>query len=101
MLPSLGEIRASLQILAHEYGHIRRRRLSQSHILCETYFHCRSLWQPRQSLSDVEDFAERRELACDDYAAGPVWGSAAHTPNTLSTLGLTERSRLSWQIQQP
>jgi hypothetical protein len=65
VLPELGEQELSA-ILAHEYGHIRRRDFPV-HILCELV----SLpvaWHPgiRYLMSKI---SETRELACDDYAA--------------------------------
>jgi beta-lactamase regulating signal transducer with metallopeptidase domain len=65
MLPALGESEFSA-ILAHEYGHIRRRDFPV-HILCEL-ISLPVAWHPgiRYLMSKI---SQTRELACDDYAA--------------------------------
>ena len=65
VLPDLGEQELSA-ILAHEYGHIRRRDFPV-HILCEL-ISLPVAWHPgiRYLMSKI---SQTRELACDDYAA--------------------------------
>src|SRR5579864_6843009 len=65
ILPDLGEQELSA-ILAHEYGHVRRRDFPV-HILCELIT-LPVAWHPgiRYLMSKI---SETRELACDDYAA--------------------------------
>jgi beta-lactamase regulating signal transducer with metallopeptidase domain len=65
VLPDLGEQELSA-ILAHEYGHIRRRDFPV-HILCEL-ISLPVAWHPgiRYLMSKI---SETRELASDDYAA--------------------------------
>jgi hypothetical protein len=65
VLPDLGEQELSA-ILAHEYGHIRRRDFAV-HILCEL-ISLPVAWHPgiRYLMSKI---SETRELASDDYAA--------------------------------
>jgi beta-lactamase regulating signal transducer with metallopeptidase domain len=65
VLPELREQDLSA-ILAHEYGHIRRRDFL-AHILCEL-ISLPVAWHPgiRYLMSKI---SQTRELACDDYAA--------------------------------
>jgi beta-lactamase regulating signal transducer with metallopeptidase domain len=65
VLPDLGDQELSA-ILAHEYGHIRRRDFPV-HMLCEL-ISLPVAWHPgiRYLMSKI---SETRELACDDYAA--------------------------------
>ena len=65
VLPDLGEQELSA-ILAHEYGHIRRRDFPV-HVLCEL-ISLPVAWHPgiRYLMSKI---TQTRELACDDYAA--------------------------------
>jgi beta-lactamase regulating signal transducer with metallopeptidase domain len=65
VLPDLGEQDLSA-IVAHEYGHIRRRDFL-AHILCEL-ISLPVAWHPgiRYLMSKI---SQTRELACDDYAA--------------------------------
>jgi beta-lactamase regulating signal transducer with metallopeptidase domain len=65
VLPDLGEQELSA-VLAHEYGHIRRRDFL-AHILCEL-ISLPVAWHPgiRYLMSKI---SQTRELACDDYAA--------------------------------
>jgi beta-lactamase regulating signal transducer with metallopeptidase domain len=65
VLPDLGEQDLSA-VLAHEYGHIRRRDFL-AHILCEL-ISPPVAWHPgiRYLMSKI---SQTRELACDDYAA--------------------------------
>ncbi len=65
VLPDLGDQELSA-ILAHEYGHIRRRDFPV-HILCEL-ISLPVAWHPgiRYLMSKI---SQTRELACDDYAA--------------------------------
>jgi beta-lactamase regulating signal transducer with metallopeptidase domain len=65
VLPALGEQELSA-VLAHEYGHIRRRDFPV-HILCEL-ISLPVAWHPgiRYLMSKIW---QTRELACDDYAA--------------------------------
>jgi beta-lactamase regulating signal transducer with metallopeptidase domain len=81
MLPTLGESELSA-ILAHEYGHIRRRDFPIN-ILCELV----SLpfaWHPgiRYLMSKI---SQTRELSCDDYAAARL-GKRRSYANTLLRL---------------
>ena len=64
VLPDLGEQELSA-ILAHEYGHIRRKDFL-AHILCEL-ISVPVVWHPgiRYLMSKI---SQTRELACDDYA---------------------------------
>jgi len=64
VLPDLGEQDLSA-VLAHEYGHIRRRDFL-AHILCEL-ISLPVAWHPgiRYLMSKI---SQTRELACDDYA---------------------------------
>ena len=65
VLPDLGEQDLSA-VLAHEYGHIRRRDFPV-HFLCEL-ISLPVAWHPgiRYLMSKI---SQTRELACDDYAA--------------------------------
>jgi beta-lactamase regulating signal transducer with metallopeptidase domain len=65
VLPDLGE-QELLAILAHEYGHIRRRDFLV-HIVCE-FISLPMVWHPgiRYLMAKI---SQARELACDDYAA--------------------------------
>jgi beta-lactamase regulating signal transducer with metallopeptidase domain len=81
MLPSLDESELSA-ILAHEYGHIRRRDFP-IHILCEL-ISLPVAWHPgiRYLMSKI---SQTRELACDDYAAAR-FGKRRSYANTLLRL---------------
>ncbi|HTW65858.1 MAG TPA: M56 family metallopeptidase [Bryobacteraceae bacterium] len=81
MLPELGEQDLSA-ILAHEYGHIRRRDFP-IHILCEL-ISMPVAWHPgiRYLMSKI---SQTREFACDDYAAARV-GKRHSYANTLVRL---------------
>jgi beta-lactamase regulating signal transducer with metallopeptidase domain len=65
VLPDIGEEELSA-VLAHEYGHIRRRDFL-AHLLCEL-ISLPVAWHPgiRYLMSKI---SQTRELACDDYAA--------------------------------
>lgn len=78
VLPELGEQELSA-ILAHEYGHIRRRDFPV-HILCEL-ISLPVAWHPgvRYLMSKI---SQTRELACDDYAAARL-GKRRSYANTL------------------
>jgi hypothetical protein len=78
VLPDLGEQELSA-ILAHEYGHIRRRDFPV-HILCEL-ISLPVAWHPgiRYLMSKI---SQARELACDDYAAARL-GERRLYANTL------------------
>ncbi len=78
VLPDLGEQELSA-ILAHEYGHIRRRDFPV-HILCEL-ISLPVAWHPgiRYLMSKI---SQTRELACDDYAAARL-GTRRSYANTL------------------
>jgi beta-lactamase regulating signal transducer with metallopeptidase domain len=65
VLPDLGERELSA-VLAHEYGHIRRRDFAV-HILCEL-FTLPLAWHPGIGYL-MSKISQTRELACDDYAA--------------------------------
>jgi beta-lactamase regulating signal transducer with metallopeptidase domain len=78
VLPDLGEQELSA-VLAHEYGHIRRRDFPV-HILCEL-ISLPVAWHPgiRYLMSKI---SQTRELACDDYAAARL-GTRRSYANTL------------------
>jgi hypothetical protein len=78
LLPDLGEEELSA-ILAHEYGHIRRRDFPV-HFLCEL-ISLPVAWHPgiRYLKSKI---SQTRELACDDYAAARL-GQRHSYANTL------------------
>jgi beta-lactamase regulating signal transducer with metallopeptidase domain len=78
VLPDLGEQELSA-VLAHEYGHIRRRDFPV-HILCEL-ISLPVAWHPgiRYLMSKI---SQARELACDDYAAARL-GKRLLYANTL------------------
>jgi beta-lactamase regulating signal transducer with metallopeptidase domain len=78
VLPNLGERELSA-VIAHEYGHIRRRDFSV-HILCEL-ISLPVAWHPgiRYLMSKI---SQTRELACDDYAAARL-GKRRSYANTL------------------
>lgn len=65
VLPDLGEQELSV-VLAHEYGHIRRRDFAV-HILCEL-ISLPFAWHPGIGYL-MSKISQTRELACDDYAA--------------------------------
>lgn len=81
VLPELGE-QDLAAILAHEYGHIRRRDFPL-HIVCEL-ISMPVAWHPgiRYLMSKI---SETREFACDDYAAGRL-GKRRWYANTLLRL---------------
>jgi beta-lactamase regulating signal transducer with metallopeptidase domain len=81
LLPELGEEELSA-ILAHEYGHIRRRDFPV-HFLCEL-ISLPVAWHPgiRYLKSKI---SQTRELACDDYAAARL-GQRHPYANTLLRL---------------
>jgi beta-lactamase regulating signal transducer with metallopeptidase domain len=78
VLPDLGEQELSV-VLAHEYGHIRRRDFAV-HILCEL-ISLPVAWHPgiRYLMSKI---SQTRELACDDYATARL-GKRRSYANTL------------------
>ncbi len=78
VLPDLGEQELSA-ILAHEYGHIRRRDFPV-HILCEL-ISLPVAWHPGIGYL-MSKIAQTRELACDDYAAAR-FGKRRSYANTL------------------
>ena len=78
VLPDLGEQELSA-ILAHEYGHIRRRDFPV-HILCEL-ISVPLAWHPGIGYL-MSKISEARELACDDYAAARL-GTRRSYANTL------------------
>jgi beta-lactamase regulating signal transducer with metallopeptidase domain len=65
LLPDLGEQELSA-VLAHEYGHIRRRDFPV-HILCEL-ISLPVTWHPGIGYL-MSKISQTREIACDDYAA--------------------------------
>jgi len=81
VLPDLGEQELSA-ILAHEYGHIRRRDFAV-HILCEL-ISLPVAWHPGIGYL-MSKISETRELACDDYAAARL-GKRRSYANTLLRL---------------
>src|SRR5882762_481085 len=78
VLPDLGEQELSA-ILAHEYGHIRRRDFPV-HILCEL-ISLPVAWHPGIGYL-MSKISQARELACDDYAAARL-GKRRSYANTL------------------
>jgi beta-lactamase regulating signal transducer with metallopeptidase domain len=78
VLPDLGEQELSA-ILAHEYGHIRRRDFPV-HILCEL-ISLPVAWHPGIGYL-MSKISQARELACDDYAAARL-GERRLYANTL------------------
>jgi beta-lactamase regulating signal transducer with metallopeptidase domain len=78
VLPELGEQELSV-ILAHEYGHIRRRDFLV-HILCEL-ISLPVAWHPGIGYL-MSKISQTRELACDDYAAASL-GKRRLYANTL------------------
>jgi len=78
LLPTFGEQELSA-VVAHEFGHIRRRDFSV-HALCEL-ISLPVAWHPgiRYLMSKV---SQTRELACDDYAAARL-GNRRSYANTL------------------
>jgi beta-lactamase regulating signal transducer with metallopeptidase domain len=81
VLPALGEQELSA-ILAHEYGHIRRRDYLV-HILCEL-ISLPVAWHPGVGYL-MSKISQTRELACDDYAAARL-GKRRSYANTLLRL---------------
>ena len=81
LLPTFGEQELSA-VVAHEFGHIRRRDFSV-HALCEL-ISLPVAWHPgiRYLMSKI---SQTRELACDDYAAAHL-GSRRSYANTLLRL---------------
>jgi beta-lactamase regulating signal transducer with metallopeptidase domain len=78
VLPDLGEQELSV-VLAHEYGHIRRRDFAV-HILCEL-ISLPVAWHPGIGYL-MSKISQTRELACDDYAAARL-GKRHSYANTL------------------
>jgi beta-lactamase regulating signal transducer with metallopeptidase domain len=78
LLPDLGEQELSA-VLAHEYGHIRRRDFPV-HILCEL-ISLPVAWHPGIGYL-LAKISQTRELACDDYAAARL-GKRRSYANTL------------------
>ena len=78
VLPDLGEQELSV-VLAHEYGHIRRRDFAV-HILCEL-ISLPVAWHPGIGYL-MSKISQTRELACDDYAAARL-GKRRSYANTL------------------
>jgi len=78
LLPAFGEQELSA-VVAHEFGHIRRRDFSV-HVFCEL-ISLPVAWHPgiRYLMSKV---SQTRELACDDYAAARL-GNRRSYANTL------------------
>jgi beta-lactamase regulating signal transducer with metallopeptidase domain len=78
LLPALGE-QELLAVLAHEYGHIRRRDFPV-HILCEL-LSLPLAWHPGIGYL-ISKISQTREFACDDYAAARL-GKRRSYANTL------------------
>jgi beta-lactamase regulating signal transducer with metallopeptidase domain len=78
VLPDLGEQELSA-VLAHEYGHIRRRDFLV-HFLCEL-ISLPVAWHPGIGYL-MSKISQTRELACDDYAAARL-GKRRSYANTL------------------
>jgi beta-lactamase regulating signal transducer with metallopeptidase domain len=78
VLPDLGEQELSV-VLAHEYGHIRRRDFAVP-ILCEL-ISLPVAWHPGIGYL-MSKISQTRELACDDYAAARL-GKRHSYANTL------------------
>jgi len=81
VLPAFGEQELAA-ILAHEYGHIRRRDYLL-HILCEL-ISLPAAWHPGVGYV-MSKISQTRELACDDYAAARL-GKRRSYANTLLRL---------------
>ena len=81
VLPELGEQELSA-VLAHEYGHIRRRD-SLVHILCKL-ISLPVAWHPGIGYL-MAKISQTRELACDEYAAARL-GKRRSYANTLLRL---------------
>lgn len=81
VLPELGEQELSA-VLAHEYGHIRRRD-SLVHILCKL-ISLPVAWHPGIGYL-MAKISQTRELACDEYAAVRL-GKRRSYANTLLRL---------------
>jgi len=81
VLPELGEQELSA-VLAHEYGHIRRRDFPV-HILCEL-ISLPVAWHPGIGYL-MSKISQTRELACDEYAAARL-GKRLSYANTLLRL---------------
>jgi hypothetical protein len=81
VLPDLGEQELAA-VLAHEYGHIRRRDFLV-HIVCEL-ISLPVAWHPGIGYL-MSKIAQTRELACDDYAASRL-GKRRSYANTLLRL---------------
>jgi beta-lactamase regulating signal transducer with metallopeptidase domain len=81
LLPDFGERELSA-ILAHEYGHIRRRDFLV-HILCELIT-LPVAWHPG-IIYLMSKISQTREFACDDYAAACI-GKRRSYANTLLQL---------------
>jgi beta-lactamase regulating signal transducer with metallopeptidase domain len=84
VLPQLGEQDLSA-ILAHEYGHIRRRDFPV-HIFCEL-ISLPVAWHPgiRYLMSKI---SQTRELACDDYAAARLGKRRSYADTLLRLASL-------------
>jgi len=85
LLPGLGDEELSA-ILAHEYGHIRRRDFSVN-FLCEL-ISLPVAWHPgiRYLMSKI---SQTRELACDDYAAARLGKRRAYANALLHVASLS------------
>jgi beta-lactamase regulating signal transducer with metallopeptidase domain len=88
MLPQLGEQELSA-VLAHEYGHIRRRDFA-AHILCEV-ISLPVAWHPGIGYL-MSKISQTRELACDDLRRCPSWEAPIVCQHTF-TPGVTLLAR--------
>jgi len=84
VLPDLGEQELSA-ILAHEYGHIRRRDFPV-HILCEL-ISLPVAWHPGIGYL-MSKISQTRELACDDYAAARLGKRRSYADTLLHVASL-------------
>jgi len=84
VLPELGEQEFSA-ILAHEYGHIRRRDFL-AHILCEL-ISLPVAWHPGIAYL-MSKISQTRELACDDYAAARLGKRRSYASTLLHLASL-------------
>ena len=84
VLPSLGE-QELLAILAHQYGHIRRRDFPVQ-ILCEL-ISLPVAWHPGISYL-MSKISQTREIACDEYAAARLGKRRPHAITLLRLASL-------------
>uniref|UniRef100_Q01Y66 Peptidase M56, BlaR1 n=1 Tax=Solibacter usitatus (strain Ellin6076) TaxID=234267 RepID=Q01Y66_SOLUE len=84
VLPELGE-QDLLAVLAHEYGHIRRKDFLV-HVLCEL-ISLPVAWHPGIGYL-MSKISRTRELACDDYAAARLGQRRSYAKSLLRLASL-------------